>query len=63
MGNSDLDMIRYFPPSAEAATCLPQLYTEALAASQVCAFNSKASVSDAAAGLGVERCRCDARGR
>ena len=56
-------MIRYFPPSAEAATCLPQLYTEALAASQVCAFNSKASVSDAAAGLGVERCRCDARGR
>ena len=36
MGSAELDMIRHFPASAEASYCLPNLYAEALAASQVC---------------------------
>ena len=38
MGSAELDKIRHFPASAKASYCIPNLYAEALAASQVCTF-------------------------
>jgi hypothetical protein len=56
MGSLEQHMIRHFPASAKAAYCLPQLYSEALASSQVCALSGLEAARDRLVGLGQELC-------
>jgi hypothetical protein len=56
MGSLEQDMIRHFPASAKASYCLPQLYSEALAAGQVCALSGLEAARDRLVGLGQELC-------
>ena len=56
MGSREQDMIRHFPASAKAAYCLPNLYREAVAVSQMCAFNPQDEIMDLLLGLGHEYC-------
>eukprot|EP00802_Teleaulax_amphioxeia_P001558 Tamp_01560.p1 GENE.Tamp_01560~~Tamp_01560.p1 ORF type:complete len:1188 (+),score=117.48 Tamp_01560:1247-4810(+) len=56
VGGGEQGMIRHFPASNKAAYCLPTLYQEAWAASQMCAFNPAEEIKDMLLGLGHEFC-------